>query len=111
MLSPLNFSGLIAAQRNPREVNPKRGSATAVMYYECDECGEHYDSEKEAQDCCAEPTPECCPVCLSEAASPRDAADCCLWKDLDAATRWRMADAVENGSTWAEQLAGYARKA
>ena len=45
-----------------------------------------------------------CPVCGEEADSIHQAADCCLWKNLDWPTRYRIARAIENGSTWAEEL-------
>jgi hypothetical protein len=43
-------------------------------------------------------------VCGTTAETHRLAADCCLWKDIGAAERWRIADAVEAGATWADQL-------
>lgn len=45
-----------------------------------------------------------CPVCGDKAATHRDAADCCLWKDLDAQTRWDIADAVQAGGAWGAEI-------
>jgi hypothetical protein len=79
--------------------------------YRCNVCRELNDDEDEAAECCtdevethAEELPNWCPVCGKEATSPHEVADCCLWKDLDAPTRWKMADQVEAGATWAEVL-------
>ena len=50
--------------------------------------------------------PACtCPVCGEASSSPHESVECCLWKDLDAPTRWKVAAALEAGSTWTEQLA------
>lgn len=50
--------------------------------------------------------PSCtCPVCGEKSTSPHEAVECCLWKDLDAPTRWTVAAALEAGSTWTEELA------
>lgn len=50
--------------------------------------------------------PACtCPVCGHESSSPHESVECCLWKDLDAPTRWKVAAALEAGSTWTEELA------
>jgi hypothetical protein len=49
--------------------------------------------------------PNNCPVCGSSSDSPHYATECCLWKDLDAPTRWKIAAAVDLGSTWPEALA------
>lgn len=45
-----------------------------------------------------------CPVCTTQHSEYRLAADCCLWKDLPAPTRWRIADAVEAGATWLDAI-------
>lgn len=45
-----------------------------------------------------------CPVCEDECESTYDAADCCLWRDLDHTTRHQIAERVEKGSTWAKEL-------
>jgi predicted RNA-binding Zn-ribbon protein involved in translation (DUF1610 family) len=46
-----------------------------------------------------------CPVCGKASTSPHEAVECCLWKDLAAPARWALATALENGSTWTEELA------
>lgn len=46
-----------------------------------------------------------CPVCGEKSSSPHESVECCLWKDLDAPTRWKVAAALEAGSTWTEELA------
>ena len=106
-LSPRNFLGLIATERTPPAESAGKGRAVAVCRYECSACGTEYDDEDEAEECCDSQDVEDyhgCPVCAGRSESTRDASDCCLWKDIDAATRWRMADAVDAGSTWVEQL-------
>lgn len=118
-LSPLNLSGLLTTLQaqacgTTPAANPKERRNRALECWRCPECREVYDWEDEAEECCAEPAPAVtsqptCPVCAAEYTSHRDAADCCLWKDLDAPTRWRMADAVEAGSTWADQIAKHAQ--
>ena len=47
-----------------------------------------------------------CPVCLRPASSNLEAAECCLWKhpQLDLSGRFRIAKAVDNGSTWLEAI-------
>lgn len=50
--------------------------------------------------------PSCtCPVCGQQSSSPHESVECCLWKDIDAPTRWKLAAALEGGSTWTEELA------
>lgn len=76
---------------------------------------ERHDHEDDAAECCA-PAGDpwlhdqegeiLCPVCRQ--GGNRDyhaAASCCLWKDLDAPARWRIADAVEAGASWDEAIA------
>lgn len=85
-----------------------------VTMYRCTECDELHDDEDDAFDCCApdggvdglhdQEAPDTCPVCGQDFMSARDAVDCCLWKDIDAPTRWRMADQVDAGATWAQVL-------
>lgn len=86
-----------------------------VTMYRCTECDQIHHDEDDAVDCCApdavaelhdQEAPGTCPVCGQDFMSARDAADCCLWKDLDAPTRWRMADQVDAGSTTWSQLLG-----
>ena len=109
-LSPLNKHTMLARLNVYRD--PRKRHATAVTKYECTDCGELHDWECDAEDCCEETRKHAaaagdgtnCPVCGEGYSTHHLAADCCLWKDFDAATRWRMADAVAAGSTWAEQL-------
>jgi hypothetical protein len=72
-------------------------------------CFEDYDDDEDAaEDCCQSVGhPEeahACPVCNAAAIDPWAAADCCLWKDLPAPARWKIAAAVEAGSTWGDEL-------
>ncbi len=117
-LSPLNFSGLIAMANMPLgalpESHPAHISRRAIECWKCPDCDEVYDDESDAIDCCGEASDSpcvrvaeaagLCPVCASHNPSHRDAADCCLWKDFDAYTRWAMADRVEAGETWTQVL-------
>lgn len=82
-----------------------------VTCWRCLECDALHEDEDEAMDCCEpavavhdEEIGDHCPVCSKEYANPHEVADCCLWKDIDAPTRWRMACQVEAGSTWAQVL-------
>lgn len=120
-LSPLNMHGFIAAQRGlyfeyvPPVLTKARPFAKRVSAYECPDCGDLHRYEMDAEECCEAsmrepltahgPEMNCkCPVCATPAFDNFDASDCCLWKDLDQPTRWKMAEAVDAGSTWAEQL-------
>jgi hypothetical protein len=116
-LSPLNFSGLLAnagvVDRDPRALMPgTQRRRVAIPCWKCPECYDTHDDEEDAVECCqrplaasaTEPRSSTCPVCNEKAYDARAASDCCLWKDLAAPARWAMADAVEAGSTWAEQL-------
>ncbi len=85
-----------------------------VTMYRCLECQDLYDDEEDAIQCCApesdviglhdQEAPTICPVYGQDFISARDAADCCLWKDIDATTRWRMADQVDAGAPWTQVL-------
>lgn len=112
-LSPLNFRGLLAKAG----VTPNGGESSAmkgkrqrpIECWRCAECLQVYEWEDEAEECCVDPAPAAasnsdCPVCGESYNSPRDAADCCLWKDLDQAQRYAMADAVEGGQSWLEAM-------
>lgn len=119
-LSPATSRGIfhhLIAQDTPEAAEGKRNRDLArvkeVTLYRCTESQELYDDEDDAVACCAEDAVEGlhdeeqasrCPVCASEFTSPREAADCCLWKDIDAASRWRMADQVDAGATWLQVL-------
>jgi hypothetical protein len=111
------FHNLIARDTPEAAARAKRKQGNErieeVICYKCLECSALHDDEDEAMDCCAPDAVEClhdqevpdqCPVCGQEATSPHEAADCCLWKDVDHVTRWKMADQVEAGATWAEVL-------
>jgi hypothetical protein len=115
-LSPLNFQQLIhrhqAFELGPMDsVGPTEPKNIAIECWKCPECLEVYDDEFEAEECCMpdedlhhKAAPVYCPVCGDGATDHRDAADCCLWKDIDAETRWAMADKVEAGASWADLL-------
>ena len=111
-LSPLNFRGLIDTMRLVVSSEPTKTTKRrrAIECWRCPECSDVHEWEDEAEECCAEeeaketPKAKACPVCAAKCETFRDAADCCLWKDIDAYSRWRIADAVEAGSTWPEQL-------
>lgn len=105
-LGPLNFSTMLDRLRTPR-ADPKSRAEEVVMY-RCRECDELHEWRIDAEVCCAEPTDTdtgpYCPVCGTRHGDHEAASDCCLWKDLDATTRHRIAAAVNAGSTWADQL-------
>jgi hypothetical protein len=113
-LSPLNFRGLLDRMGmvgDPAADKPVPPGARrrAIECWRCPECLDVHDDEDDAERCCAETPKEAavsnsCPVCGEKADTHRLAADCCLWRDIGAAERWRIADAVEAGATWAEQL-------
>lgn len=112
-LSPLNFRGLLAQAGitpNGEGLKPQRtGSRRAVECWKCAECFEVYDWEDEAEECCATEAPAAgsstdCPICGQASASHRDAADCCLWKDMVQAKRYECAEMVERGATWLQAL-------
>jgi hypothetical protein len=121
-LSPLNFRGLIATLRAGLQPTPQAAARAAYrprprQVWLCPECGDSHDWEDEASECCAPnalaevaESPGHCPICRADNYGPYEAADCCLWKDIDAPTRWRIAAAVHAGATWAEAL-GQERKA
>lgn len=107
--SPANRQGLFSNLLRPPEKENDVSRIEEITAYRCRDCYEIYEDEDEANKCCAPAIPVTnekarCPVCLQEAQSLRDATDCCLWKDIDAHTRWRIADQVEAGSTWAEAM-------
>lgn len=107
------FHNLIARDGMPEELETRlrQAAVTEVSMWRCNVCRELHDDEVDVAECCtdavmthAEELPNWCPVCGKEATSPHEASDCCLWKDLDATTRWKMANQVEAGATWAEVL-------
>lgn len=108
-LSPLNRHGIMArllASDTPVANETRR--IEEVVMFRCPECSELHEFEDEAKDCCKpaieQTSAAVCPVCGEKYFTHRDAADCCLWKDFDAPTRWRIADAVEAGSEWISEL-------
>lgn len=90
----------------------KIGRSIQIVSYGCITCGETHEDEEDADNCCtpkamangAKPGPIACPICGETSGSHRAASDCCLWKDLAAYTRWAIADRVELGSTWQEEI-------
>lgn len=106
LFSRLVFNG---HQEDPAREH-ERARSRVVVIYRCNVCLDDFDNEYEAEECCAEEdTPEAsasaCPVCRHQVPDNyRGAADCCLWKDFDAPTRWRIADAVETGSDWITEI-------
>lgn len=109
-LSPLNFSRLIHQDWMNGQLQPanERPQAIEITVYECPKCGDRHDIEEDAEECCLkqpEADGDCvCPICAHGFNDYYLAADCCLWKDYGAPERWRMAAAMEAGSTWLEQL-------
>lgn len=122
-IGPLNFARLIerseAIGRLATEVpasDDGEGRIERVDGYRCTVCQEFYESheKQDAIDCCAPGNSGvesiACPACGAEAKDYHLAASCCLWKDLDAPTRTRIADDMDANSdtkTWAEVLAPY----
>lgn len=118
-LSPLNFSGLIAfgrlnqAMLESLPVKKHRAAPVEVTMWRCPECDDLHDDEVDAEECCQGAEEECaiddeppphCPVCNAELSDHHEAANCCLWKDFDAPTRWRIAEAVEAGGKWMDEI-------
>lgn len=109
------------------------------LRYTCPNCNEMHKSEHGAQSCCPvdvesvyvhpttgeefdtpadlaaafcdETRPIECPVCKSTLPDVQLAADCCLWKDIGAADRYRIATAVEGGTAWLDAIAAVTEKA
>ena len=112
-LSPLNLSGMMADLNatpvtESASTKPRR-KAESVLMWRCAECFDMHDDEDSANECCETadasiPPPMACPVCQAKYGSFQDASDCCLWKDIPALDRWRIAAAVEAGSNWADEL-------
>jgi DNA-directed RNA polymerase subunit RPC12/RpoP len=114
-LSPLtrsNITGLFrqwASEAAEEPTTQRRRRVEERVVYVCLECHYQHDDKDDAYDCCKPDTPASiqaakaitCPVCnTGEFASPRYAADCCLWRDLPKPDREIIADAVEAGATW-----------
>lgn len=103
-LSPLNNQLLIERCRSLLG-KPESIEIEGVTQYRCPQCDDLHDDEEEAETCCTSTAASTdCPVCGEHYQSHRDAADCCLWKDLGAIERWNIADTVEAGLSWAEAL-------
>lgn len=114
-LSPLTLSNMRALREAPQDQRPgARQLPEQVTAYECPLCGDLHHDEHDAEVCCQGSAPEghdqdgpvACPVCGSSHRDYHVAAECCLWHDLDAPTRWRVADAVEAGSSWEDAISG-----
>lgn len=117
-ISPLNLSGLrLTVERecaNPESPSEKRDKryqkVEEVTYYRCTKCEEEHDYRSDAEECCPDSEEsgavlkDTCPVCQREHYAVEAAADCCLWKDLDAPSRWRIAALVEAGKSWTESI-------
>lgn len=107
-LSPLNLFGIKAQLAKLPEEDYEAGQVERVTMYRCPECHDLHEDEDDAESCCAtratQKSSTTCPVCGQDYNAHRNTADCCLWKDIDALTRWQIADAVEAGSTWEIEL-------
>jgi hypothetical protein len=119
-LSPLNLDGIMFHLERPpvpAKAKEKRWrDVEVVIRYLCPVCDEEHESRDDAVECCDDELSDdeleaaefsdlpFCPVCGEEYENHRAAADCCLWKDLDLPARWKIADAVERGGTWAVEL-------
>lgn len=118
-LSPLNFRRLIERHEDA-EADPlfpvgkkARGDVKAVSMYRCPACLELHDDRSGAEECCpVDAGGEVkCPVCGGGSPDEYEAADCCLWKDLPAPDRWRIARQVESGASWLEAVTRHAQQA
>jgi len=122
-LSPLTRSNmlltaLIAGQESPVRPTTRRNKAVEVEAYKCSVCDALHECEFEAEDCCPydgdandnlllddQEGDAKCPVCGTGYADTYLAANCCLWKDLPPAARWRIAAAVDGGALWSDAIA------
>lgn len=114
MLSPSTqaglkqFSELIEVSSDKKE----REYTYVDPVYPCPICGETYDNEDEALDCCQDDEAEDnrpalhdhCPVCRTEHHDTHAAANCCLWKDLTVLQRFLIANEVEAGANWLDAI-------
>lgn len=103
-LSPLNLSRLLTNNVSAFG-RPPAQRLRAKLVWLCPHCEDIHTTETSAEECCL-PLAQIheCPICESEAGSVHEEASCCLWKDFDMATRHRIADSVEAGSTWREAI-------
>lgn len=95
--------------------NPQMLFPDEVRAWVCDRCDEIHATLVGANICCpltaTHLDANTCPICAEVYNSPRDASDCCLWKDLALPARWDVADRVEDGSTWPSELEALAAQA
>lgn len=95
--------------------SPLRLFPDEVRAWLCDRCEEIHHTLVVANKCCpltaTQSRANTCPICAQVYGSPRDASDCCLWKDLTTTVRWDLAARVENGSTWPAELEALAAQA
>lgn len=109
-LSPLNLLDISARciAGKPVDNGDPEPRVKEVTIFRCNVCLELHEEKVDAEGCCAPVTPlqqnRFCPCCGVHHETYRNAADCCLWKSLDAITRWKIADAVEDGSDWISEL-------
>ena len=116
------FSTLLRVEKAEAErEEPDMREIEAVTRYLCPECDTAWCEEDEARECCkplsdgaitgnrppARVSPNMCPVCGESFGDygHEQAADCCLWHDFDAPTRWRIAAKVQAGATWPDAIA------
>jgi predicted RNA-binding Zn-ribbon protein involved in translation (DUF1610 family) len=115
-LSPLTRSNMQSAAwiADCAASGPPRPREVLRTRYCCPHCDDEHDEEEDAVECCEHLHSSDadtglsqlhCPVCGEEAITTHGAADCCLWKDLPPAARWRIATAVEGGTEWSEAIA------
>lgn len=116
-LSPLTLSnmgrtshGWLTRHENTNDKPRKRLDPV----YLCPECGEQYDWEDDALQCCEEEgdalqseVPQThCPVCDTKHEDSYLAANCCLWKDTTPHQRFLIASRLELDprTTWQEAI-------
>lgn len=120
-LSPLTASGLSANVRyaDGEQLEPVTAPPSQVIKYRCHCCRDLHDDETDAEGCCStervyvdekvggefDSDSPCCPVCAGRCEDTYDAANCCLWKDIDVVGRFRIATDVERGESWAKAIA------
>lgn len=132
-LSPLTRSRLLAHAAVGFTSYEMADTEWARKYkrYACSFCGGVYHQERDAEYCCprtvdvvfvspsgeefnsaeelassmeGEESAPACPVCSNPYTDAWQAVDCCLWKDIEAPTRWRIAASVEQGTSWLDAI-------
>lgn len=109
-LSPANKLGIFSTLLNAGSKKNDGPGYVEVTMYACTSCDEVHEFVSSAERCCSnvkvhdEEGASFCPACGKNYSDPYEATDCCLWKDLDAPTRWRMAARVEAGESWTDVL-------